>query len=215
MNVLIFLGPAGSGKGTQAQFLKDQSNYEHLSTGDLLRAEIKSNSELGQQVQSVIHSGNLVSDDIILNIIQKHINDLKLSNKSGVIFDGFPRTLDQANALTNLITKMELRLTKVLYFHLSLEESINRISGRLVDSRNNNVFHKISNPAPKEAEPFLITRKDDTPDKVTHRYNVYKNETTPLLDFYQSDLYQVDCLQTIKQISNQIDSLVQSFELSH
>ena len=102
-----------------------------------------------------------------------------------------------------------------MYFHLSLEESINRISGRLVDSRNNNVFHKISNPAPKEAEPFLITRKDDTPDKVTHRYNVYKNETIPLLDFYQSDLYQVDCLQTIKQISNQIESLVHSFELSH
>ena len=81
MNVLIFLGPAGSGKGTQAQFLKDSLNYEHLSTGDLLRAEIKSNSELGQQVQSVINSGNLVSDDIILNIIKKNITGLKSSSK--------------------------------------------------------------------------------------------------------------------------------------
>ena len=149
MNVLIFLGPAGSGKGTQAQFLKDSLNYEHLSTGDLLRAEIKSNSELGQQVQSVINSGNLVSDDIILNIIKKNITGLKSSNKTGVMFDGFPRTIEQANALTSLMKEMGLNLTKVLYFDLSLEESIDRISGRLIDSRNNNVYHKVSNPAPE------------------------------------------------------------------
>ena len=133
MNVLIFLGPAGSGKGTQAQFLKDKLNYDHLSTGDLLRAEIKSNSELGQQVQSVINSGNLVSDDIILNIIKKNINGLKSSNKSGIMFDGFPRTTEQANALGVLIKEMDLNLSKVLYFDLSLDESINRISGRLSD----------------------------------------------------------------------------------
>jgi adenylate kinase len=215
MNVLIFLGPAGSGKGTQAQFLKDKLNYEHLSTGDLLRAEIKSNSDLGQQVQSVIHSGNLVSDDIILNIIKKNINGLKSSNKSGVIFDGFPRTIEQANSLGSLMNEMDLNLSKVLYFDLSLEESINRISGRLIDSRNNNVYHKISNPAPTEAEPYLISRKDDTPDKVTHRYNVYKNETAPLLDYYQSELFRIDCLQSIDAISNQITDLVDSFELSH
>ena len=215
MNVLIFLGPAGSGKGTQAQFLKDKLNYEHLSTGDLLRAEIKSNSDLGQQVQSVINSGNLVSDDIILTIIRKNINGLKSSNKSGVIFDGFPRTTEQANSLSSLMKEMDLNLSKVLYFDLSLEESINRISGRLIDSRNNNVYHKISNPAPAEAEPFLISRKDDTPDKVTHRYNVYKSETTPLLDYYESELYRIDCLQSIDAISNQITDLVDSFELSH
>lgn len=215
MNVLIFLGPAGSGKGTQAQFLKDKLNYDHLSTGDLLRAEIKSNSELGQQVQSVINSGNLVSDDIILNIIKKNINGLKSSNKSGIMFDGFPRTTEQANALGVLIKEMDLNLSKVLYFDLSLDESINRISGRLIDSRNNNVYHKISHPAPKEAEPFLITRKDDTPDKVTHRYNIYKNETAPLLDYYQSDLFRIDCLQSIDDISSQITNLVQSFDLSY
>ncbi|MEC8678607.1 MAG: nucleoside monophosphate kinase, partial [Candidatus Margulisiibacteriota bacterium] len=164
---------------------------------------------------SVIHSGNLVSDDIILNIIQKNIDGLKSSNKSGVIFDGFPRTVEQANGLASLMTDLGLTLNKVLYFDLSLDESINRISGRLIDSRNNNVYHNVSNPAPKEAEPFLISRKDDTPEKVSHRYTVYKNETTPLLDYYQAELYQIDCLQSIDQISNQITNLVESFELSH
>ena len=102
----------------------------------------------------------------------------------------------------------------MLYFDLSLSESINRISGRLIDSRNNNVYHKLTNPAPEEAVPFLITRKDDTPDKVTHRYNVYVEETAPLLSYYKDQLVEIDCLNSIDDINHQITQLLNSFQLS-
>ena len=140
MNIIIFLGPAGSGKGTQAQYLRDHFNYAHLSTGDLLRAEVKSDSKLGQEVQSVIHAGNLVSDDIIIKIIRNNVAGLKDASKEGIIFDGFPRTVEQANAFQDLLSDLNLSISSVLYFDLSLSESINRISGRLIDSRNNNVY---------------------------------------------------------------------------
>ncbi|MEK9726534.1 MAG: nucleoside monophosphate kinase [Candidatus Margulisiibacteriota bacterium] len=214
MNILVFLGPAGSGKGTQAQVLKDQFNYVHLSTGDLLREEVKSGSELGQKVQSVIHAGNLVSDDIILDIIRHHLKSLVAQQVKGVIFDGFPRTLDQANAFNDLLAEFQLSVSSVLYFNLSLDESIIRISGRQVDARNNKVYHKFSNPAPEEAQLHLITRKDDTPEKVTHRYNVYIEETSPLLSFYGDHVIQIDCLKSIQEITNELVQLLESFQLS-
>ena len=98
---------------------------------------------------------------------------------SGAIFDGFPRTIAQAHAFDELLTSQGLSLSSVLYFDLSLKASIDRISGRQIDSRNNDVYHKISKPAPVDVQPYLITRDDDTEEKVTHRFNVYQEETSP------------------------------------
>src|SRR6056300_1535553 len=155
MNILIFFGPAGSGKGTQAQYLKEKFNFSHLSTGDLLRYEVKSGSELGIQVQKVIESGDLVSNDIILKIIKENILKLvKENNCPGVVFDGFPRTIDQAEAFDHLLNSIHLNLNYAVYFDLSLESSVQRISGRQIDSRNNMVYHKDSNPAPVDVQPY-------------------------------------------------------------
>ncbi len=215
MNILVFLGPAGSGKGTQAQYLKEHFQYAHLSTGDLLRAEVSSNSVLGQQVKMVMQSGDLVSDDIIISIIKERILNLtKQSDYRGVVFDGFPRTIEQAKAFDNVLDSLQLKLDKAIYFDLSLDESIKRISGRQIDSRNNTVYHKISNPAPDDAQPFLISRNDDQPEKVKHRYDVYQSETKPLLNHYSNQLLQIDCMKGIDDIHQIFDDLVQSFKVS-
>lgn len=215
MNILIFLGPAGSGKGTQAQYLKEKFQFAHLSTGDLLRAEVKSGSELGTKVQAVIDAGDLVSDDIILSIIKENIVRLtEKGNLPGIVFDGFPRTVDQAKSFDEMLSSMGLNLNQAIYFDLSLEESIHRISGRQIDSRNNMVYHKDSNPAPAEAEPYLISRDDDNPEKVKHRYTVYQNETAPLIQHYSNSLLTIDCLKSIDDIHQTFDELVQSFQVS-
>ncbi|MGC6367215.1 MAG: adenylate kinase [Candidatus Marinamargulisbacteria bacterium] len=214
MNIIILLGPAGSGKGTQAQYLRDQFGYSHLSTGDMLRSEVSSGSELGQQVKQVIDSGNLVSDDIIISIISNRLNQLVEAKVSGAIFDGFPRTIAQAHAFDELLTSQGLSLSSVLYFDLSLKASIDRISGRQIDSRNNDVYHKVSKPAPVDVQPYLITRDDDTEEKVTHRFNVYQEETSPLLSYYNSSLQRIDCMQSISTISKQLSDLIESFQVS-
>ena len=215
MNILVFLGPAGSGKGTQAQYLKEQFQFAHISTGNLLRDEVASGSPLGQQVQSVIESGDLVSDDIILSIIREHVSImLSKDDINGIVFDGFPRTIEQAVAFDKMLLSLELKINKAVYFDLSLDESIDRISGRQIDSRNNMVYHKVSNPAPIDVVPHLISRDDDDPEKVRHRYLVYQNETEPLLSHYSQQLVRIDCMNTIDDIHITFDDLVQSFQVS-
>ena len=120
MNILIFLGPAGSGKGTQAQYLKNQYKYAHISTGDLLRSEVASNSNLGKQVANIINNGNLVSDDIMITLIKDKLSHLsKDSDCNGVVFDGFPRTKDQAIIFDELINLLVLNRLKsfILIYH--------------------------------------------------------------------------------------------------
>ncbi len=215
MNILIFLGPAGSGKGTQAQYLKAQFNFAHISTGDLLRAEVKSDSDLGKKVQAVMKSGNLVSDEIIIEIIKDHVTALtQQTHLKGIVFDGFPRTLAQGKAFDSMLNSLDLRLNKAMYFDLSLAESIKRISGRQIDSRNNNVYHKDSNPAPADAEAYLISRNDDQPEKVKHRYDVYQKETEPLISHYNNHLVRIDCNQSIDDINAIFNGLIQSFQVS-
>lgn len=215
MNILVFFGPAGSGKGTQAQYLKDEFNYLHLSTGDLLRSEVKSGSELGIQVQNVIESGDLVSDDVILEIIKdKILTIIEENNTPGIVFDGFPRTIDQARAFDQLLDTIDLTLNHAVYFDLALETSIQRISGRQIDSRTNTVYHKESNPAPIDVQPYLITREDDDPKKVKHRYHVYQNETQPLIKHYSDQLLTIDCMKSIDDIHQMFDELVHSLQIS-
>jgi len=215
VNILVFLGPAGSGKGTQAQYLQERFQFTHLSTGNLLREEVTSGSALGAQVQSVIELGDLVSDDIILSIIREHVSILMSKDDiKGIVFDGFPRTIEQAIAFDQMLLSVDLKLNKAVYFDLSLDASIDRISGRQIDSRNNMVYHKISNPAPMDVQPYLISRDDDGPEQVRHRYLVYQNETEPLLSHYSPLLMRIDCMNTIDDIHLTFDDLVQSFQVS-
>jgi adenylate kinase len=208
VKLLIFLGPAGSGKGTQAQILAKEFGYTHLSTGDMLRAEVNSGSDLGHMLSECMSSGDLVDDTIIDALIRSNIQKSLNSNSSGIIFDGFPRTINQANLLGVLLKSFSLTLQRVFFFDISLEESVRRISGRRVDSRDNHVYHINSNPPPAEARPFLITRSDDSADSVTHRYHIFCEQTKPLLKFYSNELVRIDCLSSISDISTTISTML-------
>ena len=175
---LILLGAPGAGKGTQAKNIVDNFKFTHVSTGDLIRDEIKAESSLGLEVKEVVSKGRLVSDDLVFRLVKNKTKD----SKKGYLFDGFPRTLIQANMLNE-----ELEIDKVLFIDVSDETVISRITGRRLDPQTGNIYHIKFNPAPKQIEDRLVQRKDDTEKVAQERLDVYKKETQPLIDLYRSE----------------------------
>ena len=175
---LILLGAPGAGKGTQAKNIVDNFKFTHVSTGDLIRDEIKAESSLGLEVKEVVSKGRLVSDDLVFRLVKNKTKN----SKKGYLFDGFPRTLTQANMLNE-----ELEIDKVLFIDVSDETVISRITGRRLDPQTGNIYHIKFNPAPKQIEDRLVQRKDDTEKVAQERLDVYKKETQPLIDLYRSE----------------------------
>lgn len=181
---VILLGPPGAGKGTQAQFIMDKFGIPQISTGDMLRAAVKAESPLGLEVKKVMESGGLVSDDIIVALVKERIQQADCAN--GFLFDGFPRTIPQAEALS--VEGIEIDF--VVQISVDDSEIISRLSGRRVHEASGRVYHVDFNP-PKEVdkddltgEP-LIQRKDDSEETVRSRLKVYHQQTKPLVKFYQ------------------------------
>ncbi len=183
---LVFLGYPGSGKGTQAKMLAERKNFAHLSTGDLFREEIAKGTKLGQTVKDIISSGKLVSDNIVLEVIESKIGSLK----NDVIFDGFPRTVEQAEGLENLLEKYSRKVDAVLFFEVEEREVVKRLSARRSCSCGR-VYNVISNPPKKEGicdscGAALFTREDDKPEVISKRIDVYKDLTSPLISYYRT-----------------------------
>lgn len=182
---IILLGPPGAGKGTQAQALKDKFNIPQISTGEILRAEIKAQSELGKKLKAIVDSGALVSDDIIIEIVKKKIASPECKN--GFLFDGFPRTLTQAEA----VKSAGIKIDHVIEITVPDEEIIKRMSGRRVHLASGRTYHNEYNP-PKTAgqddvtnEP-LVQREDDKEETVKKRLDVYHQQTKPLVEYYEN-----------------------------
>ena len=175
---LVLLGAPGAGKGTQAKKIVDAFKLTHVSTGDLIREEIKSESSLGKEVKEVVSEGKLVSDELVFKLVENKTEN----SKKGYLFDGFPRTLVQASMLNR-----ELEIDKVLFIDVSDETVVNRIVGRRLDPETGNIYHVDFNPPPSEIKGRLVQRKDDTKKVVEERLNVYKKETQPLIDLYRSE----------------------------
>ena len=181
---VILLGAPGAGKGTQAKFITEKFGIPQISTGDMLRAAVKAGTELGLIAKSVMDSGGLVSDDLIINLVKERIAQPDCVN--GFLFDGFPRTIPQAEALV----KAGVELDHVLEIAVEDEEIVQRIAGRRVHEASGRVYHTVFNP-PKVAGKDdvtgedLVQRKDDTEETVRHRLSVYHSQTKPLVDFYQ------------------------------
>ncbi len=180
---IILLGPPGAGKGTQAQFLTEAFAIPQISTGDMLRGAIKAGTELGLAAKKVMDAGELVSDDIIIGLVKERIAQPDCEN--GFLFDGFPRTIPQAEALV----ENEIAIDAVVEIQVADEEIVSRISGRRVHPESGRVYHVDYNPPKVEGkddvtgEP-LILRDDDQPETVKNRLNVYHEQTEPLVAYY-------------------------------
>jgi len=182
---IILLGAPGAGKGTQAEYLRETYGIPQISTGDMLRAAVKAGSPLGLQVKSVMENGGLVTDDIILSLVRERITHGDCAN--GFLFDGFPRTIPQAQALVDA----DIRIDVVLEIDVPDEVIVRRLSGRRVHPGSGRIYHVDSKP-PKtpgkddvSGEP-LIQRDDDKETTVRKRLEVYHAQTKPLVDFYRS-----------------------------
>jgi adenylate kinase len=182
---LILLGAPGAGKGTQAEFLKQTYGIPQISTGDMLRAAVKAGSPLGQQVKSVMESGGLVTDEIIISLIKDRITGADCSH--GFLFDGFPRTIPQAQALVDAGIDIDV----VLEIDVPDEEIVKRLSGRRVHPGSGRIYHVDVKP-PKNpgkdditGEP-LVQREDDKEETIRKRLQVYHDQTRPLVSFYKS-----------------------------
>ncbi len=181
---VIMLGAPGAGKGTQAQFITERFGIPQISTGDMLRAAVKAGSELGLQVKEVMTSGGLVSDDIIIALIEERVKQADCAN--GYLFDGFPRTIPQAQALKD----QGIAIDYVVEIAVADEEIVSRLSGRRVHEPSGRTYHERYDP-PKvagkdnETGEALVQRADDTEETVRKRLEIYHNQTAPLIDYYQ------------------------------
>ena len=180
---LILLGPPGAGKGTQAQFITEKYGVPQISTGDMLRAAVKAESELGLQVKDIMTSGGLVSDDLIIALVKERIQQDDCVN--GFLFDGFPRTIPQAQALVDA----NIDIQYVIEIAVDDDEIVSRLSGRRVHESSGRVYHVEHNPPQKagidnETGEPLIQREDDQESTVRNRLNIYHQQTKPLVNFY-------------------------------
>ena len=180
---IILLGAPGAGKGTQAQFICEKYGIPQISTGDMLRAAVKAKSDLGKQVEEVMVSGGLVTDDIIIALVKDRIKEGDCGK--GFLFDGFPRTIPQAAALI----EGDIQIDIVLEIDVDDDEIVKRLSGRRVHVESGRTYHVVYNP-PKLAGADdvtgeeLIQREDDKEETIRNRLNVYHLQTKPLVDFY-------------------------------
>ena len=180
---IILLGAPGAGKGTQAQFICEKYGIPQISTGDMLRAAVKAKSDLGKQVEEVMVSGGLVTDDIIIALVKDRIKEGDCGK--GFLFDGFPRTIPQAAALI----EGDIQIDIVLEIDVNDDEIVKRLSGRRVHVESGRTYHVVYNP-PKLAGADdvtgeeLIQREDDKEETIRNRLNVYHSQTKPLVDFY-------------------------------
>ena len=214
MKVIIF-GPPGAGKGTQASFLVEKKKMFQLSTGDLLRNELKSKSKLSEKLKKIMDSGKLVSDDIINSLIEKKISDSSIKNS--IIFDGFPRNLEQAKSLDTMLKKYEQKISVVINLVVDNSILVKRISGRISCSVCKKPFNEFFDPPGDPAECTtaacidreLIKRSDDNENTVSSRLRTYEESTLPLLEYYKLKgvVKNVDAMKSINEVTSQINCI--------
>ena len=215
MNLVIF-GPPGAGKGTQSDFIVKKFKLFQISTGELLRSEIKNKSELGINISSIMNSGQLVSDEIVGNLIKKFVSNIKYKNR--FIFDGFPRNILQAENLNRILKQYDQKISLVLKLSVSLELIKKRISGRSVCSLCGKIYNEFFNPAPINsdccASKYLQKRSDDTLDIAVKRYQTYEKNIEPLINFYKKFnlLKVINGEGTIPEINDEISYLLESIK---
>ena len=184
---LLLIGPPGVGKGTQAKFLVDYFTIPQISTGDMLRENVRNNTELGNEAQKYMKAGNLVPDAVILNMMQDRL--VKDDCANGYILDGFPRTIPQAEGLEELLNNLGQQLNCVVVMQIADSLIINRLSNRRSCKECNQVFNLLYDPPQQagkcnECNGDLFLREDDIPDTIQQRLNIYHQQTEPVIEYY-------------------------------
>lgn len=208
MNLILF-GPPGAGKGTQAQFLVDAYKIPQISTGDMLRAAVKNQTPLGLKAQDIMARGGLVSDEIVLGIVEERLAQDDCRN--GFVLDGFPRTIPQADALALLLQRVGRGIKHVISLEVDTDEIVKRLSGRRSCSACGKGYH-LTYDAPKQVGVCdvcgaeLVQRDDDREDTVRNRLNVYEQQTAPLKGFYriQNLLREIPGMGPIAEVQQRI-----------
>ena len=212
MNIVIF-GPPGAGKGTQSKFIVKKFNLFQLSTGELLRNEIINKTQLGLNISSTMNSGNLVSDNIVSDLIEKYISNNNFNDR--LIFDGYPRNISQAENLNLLLKKYNRKIDLVLKLSVPIDIIKKRITGRSICSICGKIYNEFFNPAPINANccssKYLQKRSDDTLDIAISRYENYEKNIKPVTDFYKETklLKVVNGETSIMAITKEISDLIE------
>ena len=212
MNI-IFIAPPAAGKGTQSQLLKDKYDLDHISTGDLLREVASEKTPLGEKIANIINNGELVSDDIMLEMLKNKINSLK--NSKGIIFDGFPRNTKQAVMLDELLNSLNKQIDHVLYLNIEKSVAMKRAIGRITCKECNSIYNvcfdefKEKNKCNK-CDSTLEKRQDDTEEMFNNRFDTFLEKTKPLIDFYKNKslLKIVDCADEKEGTFSRIESVI-------
>lgn len=210
---LIFLGPPGVGKGTQADFVAAEFHIPKISTGDLLRASVANHTPLGQQAKGYMDRGELVPDRIVIGLIEEKLSAPEC--QQGFLLDGFPRTVAQADALSRILAAKRQPLDRVIYFVLSRNEIIKRLSGRRSCPSCYAVYHVETHPPQREGicdkcGEGLIQRSDDQPETIASRLRVYEEQTAPLIEYYrqQGVLAELDASGSVEEVRQRLLSIL-------
>lgn len=214
---IILLGPPGAGKGTQARYISERYQIPQISTGDMLREAVQAQTPLGKKARAVMQSGGLVSDDIIIQLVNERLQELDCKN--GFLLDGFPRTLPQAYALRAI----DIPLTHVIEIAVEDDEIVRRMSGRLIHPASGRVYHVENNPPKKPGKDDitgeqLVQRKDDEAETVKKRLTIYHEQTEPLLRYYRElvekgdflEVESVSGLGSVEAVQQRISSVLDS-----
>ncbi len=208
MNLLLY-GAPGSGKGTQANMLREHFGIPHIATGDMLRAEIQAGTELGRKAQPILAAGQYVSDAIMIGIVRHRLGEPDCT--PGFIMDGFPRTVPQAEALDDLMHELDKRFDRVIYLKVPVDDLLHRLSGRLVCPQCQRTYPPGTAACAADAS-VLVQREDDKPEAVRPRIEIYLEKTVPVLDHYRHGrlVSEIDGRGTIEEISSQVLTAVAS-----